>query len=227
MTDLVAWVPLYIATVSLITISIPHILGGPSHNPRTPSHGDDIEALSPGESDGPRRSPDSPIMTRWRTESTARYHLVQDLDHTPPRASDLDSFGTTLSLSSTPGQARPSWGSHVLGFWINPLHLFHSRQQPQAHNGDGEPLDPYHDDEPHAEQNTPPPQKSGLWTAPLTSGPRGPTTRQQRHHPRIRHFWVNWPLPLWFNDESTCAPSHSVSGTRRQASCNSDHEGFV
>lgn len=129
--DLAAWLPLYVTTTSLLTVSLAPILGRFAGGGSTISSAtnnlissaimdvdDDPDDDNDDDDEAPSQHdrPDSAAMTRWEQEPPARYHLLSHHHHA--RWAPLSArTPTTLSLSSTPGPPRSSWGSRVLSFW--------------------------------------------------------------------------------------------------------------
>ncbi|KAF3769096.1 hypothetical protein M406DRAFT_327502 [Cryphonectria parasitica EP155] len=156
-TDLVAWLPLYLATLSLVTASVAHIMDWPPAATDRSADRIDLENQDDTEPDVEGRGgPPSPAVVRWMSELPSRYVFGLDHDHSRLVSYSDRRSGTTMSLSSTPGHARPSWGWRVLGFWLDPLALALGRQRPPprrlSHDSLDEPLDPYHDDVAPADQ---------------------------------------------------------------------------
>lgn len=137
-----AWLPLYITTVDIVTVSIWHILKQ-IVQANLPSP-DNSNIPSTTTSDAPAQQQhrlQNSTMTRWLSEPLApwaTYILRQDTRYSP----QSERSGSSMSLSSS-GQARPSWGPRVLGFWLNSLTSFYSfsaRYNNEVGPSDGEDL---------------------------------------------------------------------------------------
>lgn len=111
-----AWLPLYAATVGIITTSVHHFLKQVlwATEPSFRNDGDDVSW--PESTTGQQQETQQiPAITRWMGEPLqplARYVLGQCSHQVSPS----EGSAATLSLSST-GRVRTSWGSHVRGFW--------------------------------------------------------------------------------------------------------------
>lgn len=119
----VAWLPLYAATVGIVTTALAHVLKQSLQALQYP-HEDDENDTSNTQSATRQRRDDRQItpMARWMSEPLSRYMLGQGSQH----PSHSESSASTLSLSST-GRARSSWGSVIHDFWYNPMCIFPGR----------------------------------------------------------------------------------------------------
>ena len=121
--DLAAWLPLSVSTLSVITVIIRdarqyHRAGVVSPN----DHGDDASSLGEDDLQQQHRHHHSAVIQRFLDEPDPRPSRFSHIAFTER------SRGTTLTLSSTPAQVRPSWGSRVLKFFVDPAAAWRSRQ---------------------------------------------------------------------------------------------------
>ncbi|ROW10925.1 hypothetical protein VMCG_01012 [Cytospora schulzeri] len=107
--DVAAWLPLSIVTLSFITVAAHSIL-----HPRRLGN---IILNSHSDNSSLQKHRKHQPMYRFQVEPGPIYIRPPS---SPPATCTKKSIDTTLTLSSTPARARPSWGHQVLELFVNP-----------------------------------------------------------------------------------------------------------
>jgi hypothetical protein len=113
--DVAAWLPFSIVTLSLSTVAI--------HNIRQRHHPGNVNPNGHADDTSPRLYMAHQSIYRFLTEPGPMYIRQPST----PQATLTER--STLTLSSTPARARPSWGHRVLEFFVDPA-AFWNDQQP-------------------------------------------------------------------------------------------------
>lgn len=126
--DLAAWLPLYVVTLGFITVTIRDF-----QQRRRPGTVGAVIGHDEGSNSSRQHRMLQPIR-RFLNE-TGPLYLRQSSSF--QARSTMGPADATLTLSSTPAQARRSWGPRVLQYFVDPAALWESRSSvgfPQGHD---------------------------------------------------------------------------------------------
>lgn len=139
LTDVTVWLPPSIVTLSVITVVINDGRKRCFACDADPNSHRDYDSLSRGYNEEQQHGRHQPtVFRRFLNEPVPGYifRAPNFSQSTPTERSG----GSTLTLSSTPAQARPSWGWRVLEFFVD-LKAVLARQQPPRRSGQSSPED--------------------------------------------------------------------------------------
>ncbi|KUI54036.1 hypothetical protein VP1G_01304 [Cytospora mali] len=137
--DLAAWLPFFVVALSFITVALNEFKQRRrAGNIVAGDYSDDTSSLR-------HRNHHPIVMARFLNEPVPQYLQRWGF----PQPTSTVRSRDTLTLSSTPAQARPSWGSRVLEFFVNPPVFWSS--QPPSRRSSQNPLEGSHDFPPHSE----------------------------------------------------------------------------